>query len=130
MRDDDEGRGSPPPVLLFERRRRDRDPLAADVVQDVHLVRERSAREYLEDLERRLERGVRTLVHHLLDGGAGETRHEVPLEIRAKGIPKRLGPARRRPAPEPSAGAGVLASILKPHPGPRRAGPRRPPRPG
>src|SRR2546428_7921418 len=111
MRDDDEGRGSPPPVLLFERRRRDRDPLAADVVQDVHLVRERSAREYLEDLERRLERGVRTLVHHLLDGGAGETRHEVPLEIRAKGIPKRLGPARPRPPPEPPAGDWGLARV-------------------
>src|SRR5437879_12661840 len=96
MRDDDDGHGSPPPVLLFERRRRDRDPRAADVVQAVQLVRERSAREYLEDLERRLERGRRTLVHYLLDGGAGASRPDAPRDISARRTPRPPRPASPR----------------------------------
>src|SRR5207245_9457782 len=39
MRNVDDGHGSPPPILVSERGRRDRDALAADVVQDVDLER-------------------------------------------------------------------------------------------
>jgi hypothetical protein len=75
MRDNDDGHGSPPPVLVFERGRSDRDALAGDVVQDVDLVRERAAGEDLEDFERGFQRRVWAPVHQLFDRGALESLH-------------------------------------------------------
>src|SRR6266850_1670763 len=95
MRDDDDRHGSPPPVLFFERGRGNRDALAADVVQDVDLVREGPAREDLEDFQRRLQGGVGTPVHQLLDRGATKSLQWALLEWR-KAYPTR---ARRGKAP-------------------------------
>src|SRR5207244_6376699 len=71
--------GSPPPILVFDRGRLNRDALAADVVQDVDLIRERPAGEDFEHLERRLERRVRAPVHELFDDGALKSLHAPPV---------------------------------------------------
>src|SRR5262249_6300265 len=75
VRHHDDGHGSPPPVLVLERGRGNRDALAADVVQNVDLVCERPAGEDLEHLERRLERRVGAPFHQVLDGGTLESLH-------------------------------------------------------
>src|SRR5689334_15666503 len=78
MREHDDGHGSPPPILLLERRWRDRDALSSDVLEDIDLVCERSAGEHLEDLERAFQAAVRTLFHERLDGGARQSGHRMP----------------------------------------------------
>src|SRR2546427_1493575 len=81
MRDNDDGHGSPPPILVFERGWSDRDALAGDVVQDVDLVRERATGEDLEDLERGFQRRVRAPGHQLLDCGALESLHQSSSKV-------------------------------------------------
>src|SRR5262245_54596202 len=56
-----------PSVLRLQRRRRDGDAFAADVVEDVHLVGQRAAREDLVDPQGLLERPLATLLHESLD---------------------------------------------------------------
>src|SRR5258705_83276 len=98
MRNVIDGHAAPPPVLVLERGRSNRDALAADVVQNVDLVRERSAGEDLEHLERRLERRVGAPFHEALDRGTPESLHRALLVTR----PRRAGCA-ASPLPSSSA---------------------------
>src|SRR5581483_10116860 len=79
---------SPLPVPVPQRGRRDGDPLAGHVVEDVHLVGERAAGEDLEDVEHRLQRGARVLAHHPLHRVARQSGHGAPEGPR---LPRRAG---------------------------------------
>src|SRR5262249_23556729 len=83
----DDGHGSPPSVLVLERGRGNRDALAADVVQNVDLVRERPTGEDLEHLEGRLQRRVGAPFHQALDGGALESLHRALLATNSLHVP-------------------------------------------
>src|SRR5262245_18449270 len=75
MRNDDDGHGSPPPVLVFQCRRCDRNVLAGDVVQDVDFVCQRLAGEDFEDFQRVFQSRVGPLLHQRLDIAARQSRH-------------------------------------------------------
>src|SRR4029453_18687127 len=83
----DDGHDSPPPILVPERRRRDRNPLAGDVLQDVDLVRQRSAGKHFEDVQRTLQGRVRALLHERLDVGARQSRHPALPKVAASVYP-------------------------------------------
>src|SRR5262249_8467183 len=82
------------PVLGLERCRRDGDALAADVVENVHLVGERPAREHLEHAEGFLQAVAgRATLHHPLDLVALDPHRDL---IRGRGAPCRDWPRRSR----------------------------------
>src|SRR5262245_66663427 len=91
--------GSPPPTFVSNGRRCDRDALASDVFEDVHLIRERAAGEDFEDVERGLERAVGPLGHHRVYRGYCEPCHAVLPEVAARlADAPRLCNVRRYPA--------------------------------
>jgi len=67
--------GSPPPILVSNGRRCDRDALASDVFEDVHLIRERAAGEDFENFEHGFQHDIWAPIHQLFDRGALESLH-------------------------------------------------------
>src|SRR5690242_17396678 len=83
-RHNDNGHGSPPPILVSDRRGRDGDTLARDVLENVDLIRERAARKHFKYVERGLERPVRPLGHQSLHRGHREPRHRASRRVPAR----------------------------------------------
>src|SRR5215470_2279508 len=90
--------GSPPPILVSNGRRCDRDAFASDVFEDVHLIRERAAGEDFEDVERSLERAVGALGHHRVYRGYREPCHTGLPEVAAR-VADAPGLCNARPQP-------------------------------
>src|SRR5262249_54285263 len=83
-RDDDNGHGSPPPILVSNGRRCDRDAFARDASEAVPPRGDRAAGEDFEDVERGLERAVGPLGHHRVYRGYREPCHAGLPEVAAR----------------------------------------------